>query len=153
MRSIDFLKAIRQLYVELTKDLTPEQWLEIPPGRSNNILWNVGHAVVTQQMLHYALAGQPMHVDQGLVEALRKGSSPAGWKQPPDIERIRRLLTQLPQQLERDYAAGLFQQYNSYPTSVGVTLASIEDALEFNNFHEGAHLGMAMAIAKMVVRR
>ncbi len=151
MRSIEFLKTIRTVYSRMTEPLTPEQWLELPAGRSNNILWNVGHVVVSQQMMHYALSGLPMHVDPALVAAFRKGSSPAEWNEPPEVEQIRGLLTELPRQLEQDHASGLFREYSPYKTALGVTLTSIEEALEFNNFHEGVHLGITMAIAKTVV--
>ena len=151
MQSIEFLKTIRAIYSRMTQPLTREQWLEIPPGRSNNILWNVGHVVVSQQQLHYALSGQPMQVEPGLVAAFRKDSSPAQWEETPDIDQICRLLSELPVQLERDFAAGLFQEYSPYKTSLGVTLSSMEQALEFNNFHEGLHLGIVMTIAKAVV--
>ena len=151
MQSIEFLKTVRAIYTRRIEPLTREQWLEIPAGRSNNILWNVGHVVVSQQLLHYALSGQPMQIEPELVAAFRKGSSPEQWEETPDIDQICRLLTELPGQLERDYAAGLFQQYSPYTTSLDVTLTSIDQALEFNNFHEGLHLGIVMAIAKMVV--
>ena len=51
-------------------------------------------------------------------------------------------------QMEKDLAAGLFKEYSAYPTSFGISLNSIEDALAFINTHEGLHLGYAMALRK-----
>ncbi len=33
-------------------------------------------------------------------------------------------------------------------TSAGIRLESVEDAIAFNNFHEGIHLGYVMALKK-----
>ena len=150
MRAINHLKQYRQLFLKVTSDLSPEQMLEIPPERSNNILWNVGHVMVTQQLLHYALSGNPMLVPDATVAVLRKGTSPADWDTPPEFAEIRRLLVELPEKLETDHAAGLFQEYRPYSTSAGVDLNSIEDSLEFNNFHEGLHLGVILSIRKSI---
>ena len=43
-----------------------------------------------------------------------------------------------------------YDAYNAYETSVGIVLGNIEDALKFNNFHEGIHLGTILAQRKMV---
>jgi hypothetical protein len=150
MRSIEHLKSYRQLYLQLTDGLTTEQLLKVPQGHRNNILWNLGHVVVSQQLLHYALAGRPMYVSEEWVGMFRKGTSPAGWSTPPDLAQIRKLAIDLPERIEADYASGRHADYNTYTTSAGVTLETIEDALEFNNFHEGLHLGVVMSLCKLV---
>ena len=44
----------------------------------------------------------------------------------------------------------LFQNFNEYPTSTGFVLKNNRDSMEFNNFHEGLHIGVIMAIRKLV---
>jgi hypothetical protein len=53
--------------------------------------------------------------------------------------------------MEKDYAAGLFNEYKAYPTSFGVTLSEIEEAIMFNNVHEGMHLGYCIALRKVIL--
>lgn len=35
-------------------------------------------------------------------------------------------------------------------TATGFDLTTLDDALEFNNYHEGLHLGMMMSVRKFV---
>jgi len=50
--------------------------------------------------------------------------------------------------LRTDYDAGIFVGYQSYLTSAGVQLESVEDAIVFNNYHEGIHLGYLLGLRK-----
>ena len=45
-----------------------------------------------------------------------------------------------------DYQKNLFEKYNTYMTSYGFELFSIEDAITFNNSHESMHLGTVIAL-------
>ena len=51
---------------------------------------------------------------------------------------------------ELDFENGIFSQFSPYETSFGITLNSIQDAIEFNNVHEGLHMGLIMAMRKLV---
>ena len=114
---------------------------KIPDGFNNNLLWNFGHCVVTQQLLCYKLSGLEMQIETDLIEQLCKATSPKDWTTPPDIQVLRELAISLPEKLAFDYADGRFKEFKPYETSAGVTLSCVEDAIEFNNFHEGIHVG------------
>lgn len=144
------LAGIRKLYDRLSNDLTREQLEHIPEGFSNNILWNLGHVVVTQQMLCYGLSGHSLNVPDEMVAMFRKGSSPKLWKTQPDIEAIKALLLELPERFKEDYEAGQFETFKSYKTVTGNVLETIEDGIAFNDFHEGLHLGTILALRKLV---
>ena len=146
--SVALLSQTRRLFLRLVDPLPPEDLLAVPPGFSNNILWNLGHVVVTQQLLHYGLSGLPLHVSETLVAQCRKGTSPADWTVPPDLGEIRTLLTELPERLAEDLAAGRFARYRPYMTSVGVELTDLETALDFNLYHEGLHTGSVLALRR-----
>ena len=60
------------------------------------------------------------------------------------------LLDETPQNLKQDYEAGLLSGFRPYTTFTGITLETIEDALAFNNFHEGLHLGTILALRNFV---
>jgi len=49
-----------------------------------------------------------------------------------------------------DYQNGLFEGYKEYTTSIGFNLKSAEEAMVYNNFHEGLHVGVMMAIKKFI---
>ena len=150
MDSISLLKQTRQLVLKLCNGVDNDTMLRVPTGFNNNLLWNLGHLVVTQQLLCYKLSGNAMLIEDSLVDALRKATSPKEWDAAPDADQLRELAVSLPEKLEVDYKAGVFKNYDAYETSAGVTLASIDDALAFNNFHEGIHVGSMLAIKRLL---
>jgi len=145
------LRQTRTLIARLVSDLTEEQLFAVPAGYRNNILWNVGHIIVTQQILHYRLSGLPMYVSEDMIISFSKGSSPALWRTAPRFEDLRELLLDLPAQLLRDYTAGKFETFKPYSTSTGPVLNDLEDAIAFNTFHEGVHAGVILSLKKMVI--
>jgi hypothetical protein len=52
--------------------------------------------------------------------------------------------------LEEDYKNGIFKQFKTYTTGYNATLSNVEEAIMFNNIHEGLHFGYAMALRKLV---
>lgn len=149
-RNIDLLVNIRRLATGLLEDTSPERRRIIPPGFRNNLLWHAGHLMVTQQLLCYKLSGLPMGVDAQELEWFSKGSSPENWTGEPDDEVIFEKLLLLAEKLRDDVAqGGVFTTYEPYETSTGFVLASIEDAILFNNFHESFHLGVMRTMTKI----
>lgn len=149
-RSIDLLATNRRLAEGMVRALTPEQRRIVPEGFNNNLLWHIGHLVVTQQILCYKLSGLPMAVDQAMVEQFRKGTSPNDWTEDPDDEKLFEDLATMVERLREDHQQGIFTTYETYQTSTGYVLASIDDAIAFNNFHEGIHLGYMLAMRRLV---
>ncbi len=148
---VDVLIKGRGLMLKLIKDCTLDQVNKVPTGFRNNIGWNVAHLVVTQQLLCYKLSGLEVSVSDEMIERYRKGSEPG--KQIIDKvewDEILKLFIELPLALVKDYENKVFKGYSSYTTSVQVVLDSIEKAIDFNNFHEGIHLGTLMALKKLV---
>lgn len=137
------------LYRFLTK-LTDFELFTIPKGFNNNIWWNIAHVVVTQQKLIYGLSALPLNISQELVEKYQKGTAPQGNPSKAEVEEIKKLLFELPDQTIKDYQNGIFKNFKTYMTSPKVELNSVEDAVAFNVFHEGLHLGSIMALARAV---
>ena len=146
----DILKKSRQLVLKELEGLTLDEIHKIPEGFKNNIAWNVAHLVVTQQLLHYKLSGLNPLCPDDLIEAHRKGTSPTKVFTEEEFEEVKELLIGLPDTLEEDFEAGIFENYNEYPTSTGFVLSSIENAIPFNNFHEGIHYGIIRSIKKFL---
>ena len=137
------------LYKYLTE--TPKEFLlQIPDGFRNNIWWNIAHVVVTQQLLVYKFSGQPMRVNDALVEKFKKGTFPDGTATDEEFKQVADLLLPTLEWMQEDYGKGIFNSYNEYTTSANVTLRSVEDAILFNVFHEGLHLGAILSLLKVV---
>lgn len=147
----EILRAARSNYWNAVKDLSWDQLTMIPQNFNNNILWNLGHVVVTQQLLCYKMSGLPLNVSDELVGRYAKGSSPTNDISKQDLEWIKKDLVRLPELLEEDYNAGKFKEFTAYKSSFGYELSSIEDAIAFNNVHEGLHLGYLMALKRVVL--
>ena len=144
----DVLRKSRDLVLKELEGLTLDQIHIIPTGFKNNIAWNVAHLVVTQQLLHYKLSGLNCLCPDDLITLHKKGTAPTKTFTEEEFDEVKELLAGLPDTLEEDFNAGIFENYNEYPTSTGFILSSIENAIAFNNFHEGIHYGIIRSIKK-----
>ena len=109
---------------------------KIPEKFNNNLIWNIAHLVVTQQLLTYSLSGLPMQISDELVNKYKKGSKVAGNVSQEEINEIKGLLFSTIEQTKEDYENGVFNSFQPYTTSTNSTLKSFEEAMEFNNFHD-----------------
>ena len=147
------LKSVRQTRANmqgLMDELSMDQLNAIPQGFRNNLIWNFGHVIVTQQLLSYSLSGQEPLVSNALIDAYRKGSAPAGTVDDGAYAELKNLSVRTLDRFEADYAQGIFQDFKPYPTSYGVELNRIEEAFQFNLAHEALHMGTMMSIKKLV---
>ena len=146
----NILRKSRELVCKELEGLSLEQMHLIPNGFKNNIAWNAAHLVVTQQLLHYKLSGLDCLCSDELIENYKKGTSTNKQFTTEEFEEVKDLLLGLPNTLEEDYEAGIFENFTEYPTSTGYVITSIEDAIAFNNFHEGIHYGIIRSIKKFL---
>ncbi|CAM1351982.1 DinB family protein [Tenacibaculum crassostreae] len=149
-KQFEVLKKSRELVLKRIEGLTLEQLHIIPEGFNNNIAWNVAHLVVTQQLLHYKLSGLDCLAPDELIEDYKKGTVPTKDFTEEEFDEVKELLIGLPDTMQEDFEAGIFTDYQTYETSTGFVLDSIESAIAFNNLHEGMHLGMIMTLTKLV---
>jgi hypothetical protein len=85
-----------------------------------------------------------------MVEKYRKGTKPQQDATQEEVDVIKSLLFKTVEQAEADYKNGVFVNYQEYPTSTGFVLQSAKGAIEFNNMHEGVHIGIMMNIKKFI---
>jgi hypothetical protein len=123
-----------------------EQLNTVPKGFKNSIFWNIAHTVVTQQLLTYGLSGQPLLIQDQLVAHYKKGTVTIHKANKKELEEIKSLLLTTLEQTKIDYDNGCFKNFTPYTTSLKVTLSTIEEAIRFNVFHEGIHLGYILAM-------
>lgn len=145
---IEITRVNRKILEKLLDSYSVEELNKVPEGFNNNLIWNIAHVIVTQQLLVYKLSGLPLNIDDEMVNKYKKGTKTEHVATQEEIKEIKTLLFSTMDQTEKDLEAGIFKKYMEYPTSTGFVLKSIEDALSFNNFHEGIHLGYVLALKK-----
>ena len=124
---------------------------KIPSGFNNNIIWHIGHIVVTQQALVYKLSGLDTMASDALINKYRKGTKPESPVTQEEVDEIKGLLFTTIEQTHQDYLNGVFEKYQEYTVSTtGNTLKTVDDALQFALFHEGLHIGYIMALLRTV---
>jgi len=138
----------RTLLNAIMEKFSLEELNKVPDGFRNNLIWNIAHVIVTQQLLVYNLSGLPMLTTNTMVEAYKKGSKVETNVSQEDVDEIKALLFSSVEKLKADYEAGIFKNYKAYTTSTNSTMTNVEEAIAFNNFHEGIHLGYILALKK-----
>jgi hypothetical protein len=122
----------------------------IPEGFNNNLIWNIGHVIAVQQRLVYGLSGLQMNISDELFQKYKPGTIPKNDEPMATVELFKELLSSTIDQTIADFEAGEFNDYTEYSTSKGFHLASVEDAIAFNNYHEALHLGTMVSILKFL---
>ncbi|MFV8336823.1 DinB family protein [Flavobacterium sp. RSP29] len=147
----DVSTTSRNMVSKFLSGYTLDQLNTIPEGFSNNLIWNIGHLIVSQQLLVYKLSGLPMMISDDLVEKYRKGTRPEEIVTQAEVDVIKSLLFETIQKTKVDYDNNIFKNYKEYSTSTGDhVLKNAEDAMAFSNFHEGLHIGVMMNIRKFI---
>ena len=136
----------RELLSKFLDKFSLEQLNTVPKGFKNSIFWNIAHTVVTQQLLTYGLSGQPLLIQDQLVTHYKKGTVTVHKANEKELEELKSLLLSTLEQTKIDYDNGCFKNFTPYTTSLKVTLSTIEEAIRFNVFHEGIHLGYILAM-------
>lgn len=148
--TFDITLKTRTIFLKVLEDFSLEKLTIIPKGFSNTIFWNIKHVVITQQLLIYGLSGLPLAVSEAETQEYRKGGKPLSTITNEDLQLLKEQLFTTLEQTKRDYTNQLFKTYSEYTVSTKSTLKNIEEALEFNNFHEGIHLGYILAMKKVI---
>ena len=146
--AFDITLKNRALFKIFLENLTLEQLNTVPKGFNNNIFWNIAHTVATQQLLVYKLSGVPMLLEDVFVDKYRKGTKTEHSVTQEEVDEVKELLFSTIEKTQEDYANKVFKTYNAYTVSTKSTLTSTEEAIAFNNFHEGIHLGYVLAQKK-----
>jgi hypothetical protein len=151
-KAFDIILKPRIGLIKLIESLSIEQLNEIPPGFNNNIIWNAGHIIATQQGVCYKRAGLDLRIEESFFLAYKPESKPEKFIGKDEVENICGLLISTMEQLETDYNNNLFTNYTPWTTRYGVELSNIDQVINFLPFHEGLHFGTIGAMRRLVVR-
>ena len=148
MKAFDMIRASRTAVLEITAELSLEELNYIPASMNNNILWNMGHVIATQQNLCYLKSGLPAIVSDSFINSYKFGSRPENFIDLQEYQMIREGLNSHVEKLEEDYKNESFLNFKGYESILykGLMINAIDDAITFLTFHEGLHLGYIMAL-------
>ena len=149
-QTFEITRTSRKIVSQFLDYYSLEQLNKIPEGYKNNLIWNIAHIVVTQQLLVYKFSGLPMMVSDELVQKYMKGTKPELDATQADVDNIKSLLLETVDKTEIDFNNDVFKNYQEYPTSTGFIIKTVEDGMAFNYFHEGLHIGIMMGIRKFI---
>lgn len=152
--TIKKIKSVRTFLLSQIAELTTEQLNKIPEGYNNNIIWNLAHLVCAQQSICYLRAAQPVIIDQKYIKPFTTNTKPAEFINKAEIEKIKKIFTDSIDQLQIDFDKKIFDQYTPSENILkiyGVSLMTIDDALEFILYHEGFHTGYIISLKHLVL--
>lgn len=144
--TFDMTLKNRQLFAHFLKHYSLEQLNTVPKDYRNSIFWNIAHSVVTQQMMVYKLSGLKPLISEDLINTYKKGTKTEHEATQEEIDHIKSLLFSTHEQTVTDFNTGKFKTFKAYTVSTNSTLTNVEEALAFNVFHEGIHLGYILAM-------
>lgn len=148
-RMFEEMNAWRGYLLKSLDGLSDEQWQKTPDGFKNNILWNAGHIAWAQAAFIYDMSGVESPISADYKTWFDNGSSPAGWETMPDIAEVKATLASLGKSIQADHEAGKFGERTPFDLG-GITINTFEDAMAFNTWHEGIHLGIIMQLRHFV---
>ncbi len=139
----------RDLYLDFLNVYSLEQLNTVPQGFSNNLIWNIGHIIVVQQLMVYKASNLPMYISDDLFLKYKPGTKPTTTSQT-EVDELKDLLISLVDKTQDDFATEKFSSFNEFTTRTGFQVSSLKEAIDFNNYHEGLHLGFMMNIRKFI---
>ncbi|WP_452230394.1 MULTISPECIES: DinB family protein [unclassified Lacinutrix] len=146
--AFDITLRNRKLLESIMENHTLEQLNKVPEGFNNNMIWNIAHTIVTQQLLVYKLSTLPSVLSEEMIETYRKGTKTERDVTQAEVNEIKGLLFSTIEKTKEDYDNKRFKNYNEYMVSTKGVLTNVEEAIDFNSFHEGIHLGYILALKR-----
>ncbi|WP_314589880.1 DinB family protein [Paenibacillus terrigena] len=137
-------RFVRQMLLKVVDGVSEEMANQVPDGFRNSIHWNIGHIYVVFERFAFQNIGLPMQLPEGFKEQFENGTSPLTRPESvrvPSLEELKQLLAQQNERVQAALEHRLQEPIDPpYTTSAGMVLASPEQFLTFNLFHEGMHL-------------
>jgi len=149
-RQIEYIRKTREYIIEQVRDLSLEKLNKIPHGLNNNILCNLGHLVAAQQSICYMKGGLPPAIPESAYASFKPGTRPERFFNNDEEDDVKELLISSITGLKNDYKKNAFANFTPWTNRYGNTLADINDAIAYLQFHEGLHIGVIMNMKKLV---
>ncbi|KYG28227.1 DinB family protein [Alkalihalobacillus trypoxylicola] len=124
----------------------------IPVGFNNNIKWNLGHIYFIQERFAFHFAKETLWLPEPFTELFRPGTKPGSDGQiEVELSEIIQLLEGQIDRIESTFKNRLKEKTEeSYTTSKGLHLSTIEEFLSFCLYHEGMHYEKIKLLKKLI---
>lgn len=149
---LEILKASRTRLLRIIETLDHDLLFEIPKNFNNNIIWQIGHCITSQQRHMYMRSGLPMHISLEFMESFKIGTNPHLWKAEPEVDEIKYLLLHTVEKLYTDLESKIFIDYTSFSLPNGLQINNHLQALQAANIHEAEHSGIILSYIKLLER-
>lgn len=144
--------SIRGLMHLTLQGLSDEDYLFIPPGGRNNILWNLGHVLVDNADMIYRSSGLDFPFPAHYETFFAAGTAPADWNsQPPPPAEIAEQSRKFTDRVVGDYESGAFTTFDPAAVHSGWPLDNADQAMMYLALHESAHLGVIMTLRRLAL--
>lgn len=147
---MEILKSSRARLLQLIEKTDYELLFKIPEGFNNNIIWQIGHCITSQQRHMYMRSGLPMYIREEFMENFKIGTSPSSWNIIPDVGEVKHLLMYTVERLYKDLELGIFVNYEPFSLPIGFQVNNHIQALQASNFHEAEHSGIIFSYLKVL---
>src|SRR5258706_11833528 len=107
-KQFDVIINTRNNFLKLVDSLSIEQLNKIPEGFNNNIVWNFGHIIISQQVLCYVRAGIVPRLEDIWMKKYQKGTKPENFISAEEIKHLKNYLFSLIDDLKNDMAENKF---------------------------------------------
>ncbi|SEN93928.1 DinB superfamily protein [Amphibacillus marinus] len=135
------LRFVRANTLRDVEDVTNKMSEIIPVGSNNNIKWNLGHIYFNHERFAFHFAKENLLMPESFAESFRPGTKPqSDGTIDVDFSEIIALLEGQIDRIESTFKGRLSETtVESYITSKGLHLATVEEFLSFCLYHEGMH--------------
>lgn len=153
-KTLEIIKASRRKLLYLTQDLSIEALNVIPDGFNNNIMWNIGHVIASQQILCYRYSNNQPVIEAEIIDKYKNGTKPVEFIDSAAFEGLKVHLFTTIHQLEEDMETNIFENYNAYNSGSypELRIETFSDVMNYIPQHEGLHLGYCTALKKLINR-
>ena len=110
-RTFHTIKTIRENFLKLISDMSIEALNEIPVGFNNNIMWNFGHIIASQQILCYKFSDNKPLIADCYISDYRNGTRPEHVIDKVEFEILKSNLLSTIDRTETDLRNNVFENF------------------------------------------
>lgn len=148
--SLELIRYVRNNIRTLIDGLTVSQMNMVPREMKNNIIWNLGHIIFTQQTMCYRLGGYPTKINTAVFSAFASGTIPKENVDKTGISIIKTTFIEILDEFEQDLMSGIFNSYTPWLLHNELIIDNIDDAMALTAVHEGRHYGVIESMVKLI---
>ena len=135
---LELLEQQRSVLLKKTEHLTMDQFNLVPPGFNNNIIWNMGHALIVSESFLYSHTAFEVPLHEFDIEGFKRGTKPELAINDYTILLIRKALSDTVPLFKKSFDDFLSANVQDPQDSTDSSVVS-EKSLRFILFHEDMH--------------